>query len=262
MTTRSFVVGAVLSTSVLTGSAMAADMPTKAPPAVRAACAHFGGLYVGGQAGISSYGHTFNDLDSFGGNQIDDDLPKDLSHTGRGWLAGAQAGYNWQSNCAVFGIETDWAWTNTKASSFLSDGEGFPPSENDNMTVTSKLHWFGTTRIRTGVVVDSLLLYVTGGLAYANLKRNLSFIESDGPRPTEVFSSRRTRLGWTAGVGTEWAINANWSLKSEFLYMQFQSDETTATSATISEGTQTRFKHEDSAWIGRIGLNYRFDAPY
>src|SRR5436309_10644733 len=92
----SIVAGVVLS-SVLAGSAMAADMPMKAAP-VRAACAQFGGFYGGGQAGASSYNHTFSDLDAFA-NSIDDKLPNGVSHTGRGWLAGAQAGFNWQSNC-------------------------------------------------------------------------------------------------------------------------------------------------------------------
>jgi outer membrane immunogenic protein len=262
MMKRSFVAGVVLATSVLTGSAMAADMPTKAPPAARAACAHFGGFYVGGQAGVANYSNTFNDLDSFGVFQIDPFLPQDVSHTGRGALAGAQAGYNWQSGCTVFGIESDWAWTGAKASTVLSDGGGFPPESTDHITPTSKLRWFGTTRIRTGVVVDNLLLYVTGGLAYANFKRDVLFFDDTGPKQ-ETFSSNRTRFGWTAGAGTEWAINANWSLKSEFLYMAFQKDETTFTSQIISGvGTQFRLKNEDSVWVGRIGLNYRFGAPY
>jgi outer membrane immunogenic protein len=157
----------------------------------------------------------------------------------------------------VFGIESDWAWSNAKASSFLGDGDDFPASETDNVNVTSKMRWFGTTRIRSGVVVDNLLLYVTGGLAYANFKRDLAFTEDDIPA-TETFSSSRTRFGWTAGAGTEWAINANWSFKSEFLYMQFQKDETTETSVVLTDNERIRFKHDDSAWIARVGLNYRF----
>src|SRR5262249_53932145 len=139
-----------------------------------------------------------------------------------------------------------------------TDGDTFPPETADSITPTSKLRWFGTTRIRTGVVVDNLLLYVTGGLAYANIKRNAVFFENDGDTSQETFSSNKTRLGWTAGAGTEWAISQNWSLKSEFLYMQFGKDETTHTSKILSEGTQFRLKNEDSAWVGRVGLNYRF----
>jgi outer membrane immunogenic protein len=251
---RSLVVSAVL-TCLVAGSAMAADMPLKASPVARAGCAHFGGFYVGGQAGVSNYTHTFNDEDAFAIEWIDSFLPRSTTHTGRGALAGAQAGYNWQSGCTVFGIETDWAWTNARASSFLRDGDEPLGTPTDSVTVTSKMQWFGTTRLRTGVVVDNLMLYVTSGLAYANFKRDLVFADPNEP---EVFSRSRTRLGWTAGVGTEWAINQNWSLKSEALYMQFQKDETTETSRVIAPDVQTRFKHDDSAWIGRIGLNYRF----
>jgi outer membrane immunogenic protein len=232
-------------------------MPLKASPAHRAGCAYFGGFYLGGQAGIANYSNSFSDVDNFGVNKIDPFLHEEVSQSGRGALAGAQAGYNWQSGCTVFGIETDWAWTGAKASTVISDGGGFPPETTDHITPTSKLRWFGTTRIRTGVVVDNLLLYVTGGLAYANIKRDTLFFEDNGP-VQETFSRSKTRLGWTAGAGAEWAINHNWSLKSEFLYMQFEKDETTHTSQIFSEGAQFRLKNEDSAWVGRIGLNYRF----
>jgi outer membrane immunogenic protein len=258
MMKRSLVVSAAL-TFLVAGSAMAADMPVKASPYhnTRQGCANFGGFYVGAQAGGASYNHTFNDVDAFAINVVDSKLPRSVSHSGRGGLAGAQAGYNWQSGCTVFGIESDWARANAKASSLLRDGDR---DDADSVTVTSKMSWFGTTRIRTGVVVDNLLMYVTGGLAYANFKRDLVFFDANCCNP-EVFSRSRTRFGWAAGVGTEWAINANWSLKSEFLYMQFQKDETTETSVSFNTGNfHPSFRHEDSAWVTRIGLNYRFGA--
>jgi outer membrane immunogenic protein len=120
------------------------------------------------------------------------------------------------------------------------------------------LRWFGTTRIRTGVVVDSLLLYVTTGVAYANFKRDTVWANDGDPENSETFSSSKTKFGWTAGAGAEWAFASNWSIKTEALYMQFQKDTTTHTSQFLSEGTQFRLKNEDSAWVGRIGLNYRF----
>jgi outer membrane immunogenic protein len=252
---RSLVVSAAL-TCLVTSSAVAADMPLKASPVARAGCAQFGGFYLGAQAGAASYSNTFNDLDAFGVNNVSSRLPQDVSHTGRGALAGAQAGYNWQSGCTVFGIESDWAWTGAKASTLLSNGDSFPPESTRHITPTSKFRWFGTTRIRTGVVVDNLLLYVTGGLAYANIKRDALFFDNGSLQ--ETFSSDKTRFGWTAGAGTEWAINHNWSLKSEFLYMQFEKDQTTHTSNILFSNFKFRLKNEDSAWVGRIGLNYRF----
>jgi outer membrane immunogenic protein len=258
---RSIIVGAAL-TCLIAGWAVAADMPVKAPGHFnRPACAQFGGFYLGGQAGVAGYNHHFNDLDAFAIEWVDSFLPNSTTHSGTGALAGAQAGYNWQSGCTVFGIETDWAWSSAKASDNIRDGDEPLGTLTDNITVTSKLRWFGTTRVRTGVVVDSLLLYVTGGLAYANFKRDLTFsFDCVGEGCSETFSSSKTRLGWTAGAGAEWAINNNWSLKTEALYMQFQKDQSTVTSQIIADpGTQTRFKHDDSAWVGRIGLNYRFN---
>jgi opacity protein-like surface antigen len=178
---RSLVVSAAL-TFLVAGSAMAADMPVKASPYhnTRQGCANFGGFYVGAQAGGASYNHTFNDVDAFAINVVDSKLPRSVSHSGRGGLAGAQAGYNWQSGCTVFGIESDWARTNAKASSLLRDGDR---DDADSVTVTSKMSWFGTTRIRTGVVVDNLLMYVTGGLAYANFRRDLVFFDANCCNP-------------------------------------------------------------------------------
>ena len=96
------------------------------------------------------------------------------------------------------------------------------------MTATSKLQWFGTLRARTGIVVDNLLLYATGGIAYANFDRTWSFFE-DVSATTTNFTSQKTLFGWTGGVGTEWTWTPNWSLKSEVLYMRFTSDDARVT---------------------------------
>jgi outer membrane immunogenic protein len=177
-----------------------------------------------------------------------------------GWLAGGGGGYNWQRNCTVFGIEIDYSWTSLKTSATETDSDlGI---DTDTLTVTSKIRGFGTARTRAGIVVDDLLLYVTGGLAFANFRREASQIDLNTPG-TETFSSSKSRFGWTAGFGTEWAINANWSLKSEVLYASFSKDEQTFTcAAVITCGPATpepkRIDNSDQVWITRIGLNYRW----
>jgi outer membrane immunogenic protein len=122
------------------------------------------------------------------------------------------------------------------------------------------MRWFGTSRIRAGIVTDNLLLYVTGGLAYAHFKRDVTYVEDDNEPDfrKDTFSSSKTKFGWTVGAGAEWAINNNWSLKTEALYMQFAKDDSTATGKTINEGAHTQLRNEDSAWVARVGLNYRF----
>ncbi|MGB7694274.1 MAG: hypothetical protein WBM12_15540, partial [Pseudolabrys sp.] len=83
--------------------------------------------------------------------------------------------------------------------------------------LTQIVFWFGAVRGRTGLVVDDLLLYVTGGVAYAKFyNRPIS------PNATQVFQHSRTPWGFVVGAGTEWSFAPNWSLVSEFLYMGFE----------------------------------------
>ena len=71
-------------------------------------------------------------------------------------------------------------------------------------------------------------------------------------------SSSKTKWGLTTGVGTEWAINQNWSIKSEVLYARFEKDEVTFTCTVFCANEQKRFEYHDSVWTTKIGLNYRF----
>jgi outer membrane immunogenic protein len=269
---QKLVLGSVALAALVAGPVMAADLPVKAPPVVRPACAQFGGVYLGGHVGGNSYRSDYKDVDSLG-NVVTFNtalgLPLAVSDTHLGWHGGVQGGYNWQTNCTVFGVETDWSWTNAKASSVHHSDPA--TVFNDSLTLSSRMRWFGTARARSGVVVDNLLLYVTGGLAYANFDRDLSFFRvgaviTPGPiivSETLNFSHRSTRLGWTAGFGSEWAINANWSLKGELLYMQFEKD-TNQLTAQVAGRPPAAFQieYQDSVWAGRIGLNYRWGAVY
>ncbi|MBI5110411.1 MAG: porin family protein [Rhodovulum sp.] len=244
--------------AVAAGPSFAADMAVKAPPVMAGpACAQFGGFYLGAQGGTSYYDYRWQDLDAFRAATNDDhQAPNSISSSKFGWNIGPLAGYNWQMNCTVFGIETDWSWSNAKAETDISLlGHGGAGAEN--WSIASKMRWFGTARLRTGVVVDNLLFYVTGGLAYANFQRDFTFVVPSDPS-FEAFDHTTTRLGWTAGIGTEWALNQNWSIKGEVLYMAFARNEQTSTSVIYDPGVSYRFQSEDSMWVSRVGLNYRF----
>jgi outer membrane immunogenic protein len=249
------------------GSAIAADMrmPVKAAPAVvRPACAQFGGWYVGANVGWGYLEHTYHDRDNLA-TFTDGGLPTSTRDTNNGVNGGVQAGYNYQSGCTLFGVEADWSWADTRASSFSSDGDGpIGAAGTDTLSVSSKMRWFGTLRTRSGVIVDNVLIYVTGGLAYANFNNSVSIFE-DAPATTLTLSRSRTRLGWTAGLGTEWAFAPNWSLKSEVLYMSFEKDNYSYVGDGLAAGGnlgQTyRFESKNEAWVSRIGVNYRFGGP-
>jgi outer membrane immunogenic protein len=87
--------------------------------------------------------------------------------------------------------------------------------------------WFGTVRGRLGVEPsEHWLLYVTGGLAYAQIKStaatNLVAMTPGGTFTAATSSSvNNDRAGWTAGVGAEWMFAKQWSAKVEYLYMDY-----------------------------------------
>jgi outer membrane immunogenic protein len=250
----------LLSTALvmLAGSAIAADLPVKAPIiAAVPACAQFGGFYVGGNVGYGYYDHRYNDKDGLG-PFIDTGLGTSQSFSDSGWNGGVTVGWNLQAHCTVFGLEGDWNWTSVGKTDTFLDGDQ-PPLPTDSVTISSQWKSFTTLRARSGIVVDNLLVYVTGGLAGAKFDRTWTFFE-DGPATAATFTNDKWRWGWTAGVGTEWAWTPNLSIKSEFLYMRFDQHDVTVVGNGIigAAGTPYRLGSEDAVWVTRIGLNYRF----
>jgi outer membrane immunogenic protein len=222
------------------GAAEAADLPRKAASPVVAArqCAaqQFQGFYIGISGGGAYHEAHRNDTDGF--------LTDNGSWTKNKWggIAGGQAGYNWTTCNTLWGVEIDGSWVGVKNT--LRDD---PNDIGDDNFINSKLNTLVTARLRTGLVLDNLLLYVTGGFAAAHHKTTWN----DTPLSVEF---KEWRYGWTAGFGTEWAWTPGWSIKSEVLYASFADRDRTAT----LDGTTYTFRHSDSVWVSRIGLNYRW----
>ena len=232
---------------VAAGMAGAADLGVAYKPApARPACAQFGGFYVGANIGAGYYTAHRNDDDGY--------FNDNAGHTtsGSGWNGGVQGGYNWQRGCTVLGVEVDWSWSSAKAQ--FQDGPNQVPAIT--LTIDSKLRSFGTARTRTGIIVDDVLLYVTGGLAWANVDNTYAFIFQSIINEQHSFSS--TRWGFTAGFGTEWALGGNWTLKSEALYMQFKQQQDQFFSPFA--GRNVRFTNNDNVWVARVGVNYVFGS--
>jgi outer membrane immunogenic protein len=244
--------------ALATNSSIAADLSRpvyKAAPVAPPACAQFGGFYVGANAGWAYHDHTWNDRDAWSSENSDDLQRSNVRTDKTGFIGGVQGGYNWQTGCTVFGIQADYNWASVKSSAYETDGD--VGVNLDSLLIETRLRGIGTVKARTGVVVDNLLLYVTGGLAYGNFRRTATQTDLNAPA-TEIFESSKTKWGWTAGFGTEWAINQNWSIQSEVLYARFEKDEVSFTCTVFCANESKRFEYHDSVWSTKIGLNYRF----
>jgi outer membrane immunogenic protein len=235
---------AITAAAFATGSA-SADGYQRYGVAPRAGCANFGGFYVGGNIGWATLTAHQNDLD---GISTFGEFPTSFTATDDSFTAGAQVGYNLQKGCTLLGIEADWNWADLNA-----DTNTRPFFGELNDSFRTRIENFGTIRTRTGVVVDQLLLFVTGGFAWAETRDLVSLTELG--LPLARFSSSDTRWGWTAGFGTEYLLAPGVSLTSDVLYLRFtDQDHTLAVSPTVRFQTKT----DEDIWVARMGINIHF----
>ena len=220
-----------------------------APPA-QPACAQFGGWNIGVNGGWASIDSRWVDRDAWVDNFSTDWALGTVSNQHGGATVGGHLGYLWQAGCTVFGFEVDAAWAdldNTK----VYDSSG---GTGTALTLTNDLQWYGSLRTRTGLIVDNLMLYMTGGLAYAKIDNTWTI--TDPNNPTQSFAAKDKRWGGVLGGGAEWAFNSNWSLRTEVLYYIFKEVETSG--FTVSNGQPVNFDSQDSMWVTRFALTYRF----
>jgi outer membrane immunogenic protein len=181
----------------MVASASAADLYAKAPAHVPPVSS-WSGFYVGANAGYAG-GQTSLGLDAAALGGLGLGLGAlSVDTKSNGFLGGAQIGYNWQVGQVLLGFETDIQGTNIN-SNIGFGGIGFGTS----------VDFLGTVRGRVGVMPwERTVVYATGGFAYGQTTSNLVL-----PLGTN------TKLGWTVGAGLEYMIAQNWSLKTEYLYV-------------------------------------------
>ena len=115
-------------------------------------------------------------------------------------MIGGTLGYNYQMGSFVWGLEADIDWTNIKGSSDATN-VACVNCETSNS-------WLGTARARIGYAFDRWLPYITAGVAFGDVQAT-----------SALGSNSTTQVGWTAGVGLEYAFMGNWTAKLEYLYV-------------------------------------------
>jgi outer membrane immunogenic protein len=177
-----------------------------------------------------------------------------------GFTGGIEAGYNWQfDRNYLAGIEGDFGAFELRGSA--NSGPVFYPAPA-TFTISSSANttWLATLRGRLGVTADNWLFYATGGAAFTTLHGNFSFSESFYGAPAETASISSTKTGYAVGGGFEDAFWQHWSLKAEYLYVQFGTVTTTGIYGPPILVIPLPFGHsiDLKANIVRVGLNYHF----
>ena len=257
--------------ALATGSALAADLPSRkeapvyvAPAPVATWTGFYAGLNLGGgwssQGGNNSYLPYADSTFGLGSTPVPGLAPNLFflpgggttgNNTG-GVVGGGQIGYNYQMNQFVLGVETDFQGT-----SITGGNQGnyaglyaspYPGSATGVLSplVTGNggnlgLPWFGTVRGRAGyLVTPALLLYGTAGFAYGGVT---------------AFQQSNTSTGWTAGGGAEWLFAPHWSAKIEYLYVDLDSSGING----AFTGWQLGNNHHPQLNVVRLGVNYLFN---
>ena len=190
------------------------------------------GFYVGIVAGggLMSETTTEHGMSIYGGGATDSVF---------GGLVGGTVGYNIQTGAAVFGLEADLQTTS------LATDKTFA----DTVTVnSSSWDWLATVRGRGGIAVDNAMAYVTAGVAAVST----DYFYGRSDLMTGMYAeSSGIEYGFTAGVGVEYALGDNMSVKAEYLYLGLPS-------RTAATDFSEEVDFVSSASIARVGLNFRF----
>jgi outer membrane immunogenic protein len=271
-------VGVVVSAMIGIGAASAADLParvyTKAPAMVDPGY-NWTGFYVGGNVGYSWNMSDPNTTVIENGNYLGGcgincgvavGAAASPSLRPNSFVGGVQAGYNYQVNNFVMGIEADINSFRNRASSTVT--QVYPPPGGLGIiyTTTSNVStdWLFTLRPRIGVAVTpGVLLYGTAGLALANVRYTEAFNDNQiNNFATQAAAVSQTRVGWTAGAGLEAKLVANWTGKIEYLYADLGSVSTTSRLVVTLNPALSGDTFNQSANlrsnIVRVGLNYHF----
>ena len=188
------------------------------------------------------------------------------SFNASGFTGGLQAGYNWQVSSVVVGLESDFGafklQGSRQGSGTLVQTWGIPFT----VTTWANTDWLFTFRGRVGATVrPDLLVYVTGGLAVTRLYTNTSYADNNTisfpPGVTGNWGGDALKTGYAIGAGGEYALSKDWTIKAEYLYLNFggsvlHSGTIRDSSGSYAQGLST--KVDLTAQIARIGVNRRF----
>ncbi len=208
---RRFLLASVGAIALTGSAALAADLPSRAPPPVYLPpppIFTWTGIYIGGQVGYA-WGTGANRFNGF----VDDTfVATSVGGTPNGVIGGGHVGFNYQINQWVIGLEGSVDGTSLSNTAVAV----FPGGST--LTAHSNADIQGSIRGRLGIAWDRALIFATGGVAFGGFNTNVSLADP----PFFASASRsNTRVGWTVGGGIEYALTNNWWIQAEYRFTDF-----------------------------------------
>ena len=184
-----------------------------------------------------------------GGEQYDYDVPNlgvggyDTQRN-NGIVGGGQIGYNYAIyNCFIAGIEADFDGTSIAGSAVLDQPALYA-------RLSSRMDYFGTVRGRLGYAFDRVMLYATGGFAYANTTTDVA-----APNNGIYNEASHFHIGYAFGGGFEYAVTNNIMLRAEYLRLAYD----VKLGAGNDPNQPYHLQERPTENIVRAGVNYKLD---
>jgi outer membrane immunogenic protein len=149
----------------------------------------------------------------------------------------------------VTGLEGDFSWSGIRDT--FTSSNGLPTFCPSGFPCFTSLQWLGTDRVRLGYAQDGILIYATGGVAYGDVRATIL-----NAGPFGIDSENHMRVGYAVGGGIEAKIYRDWSVKLEYLYVDF-GNRVGYTALPPPPPLQPENVFLNSN-IVRVGLNYKF----
>ena len=250
---------AIVVFGLLSTGALAADLPSRRAPLVYAPPVPvftWTGLYIGAQVG-----YEFGTSNAVSTSTVTGAVLDTASGRKNGVIGGGHFGYLFSTQslpvlggffgqngsfgfgtAGVIGVEADADGTSARAIYALPVA-GVSDTARDGIQAS--------IRGRLGVAFDRVLVYATGGVAFASLQNNY-FSPALGVNDT----LSQTRAGYTVGGGIEYAFTNNVSARVEYRYTDFGSSTENLPNTT---GGLVNVTHRETDNRVQGGVSYKFD---
>jgi len=229
------------------GVVRAADLPLKAPVYKVPMAYNWTGFYVGGHLGGGWSTVSPVAIDPTAAFPVGTAF--NSGHLS-GALGGIQAGYNYQMDRWVFGIEGEYSWARLRGSE-TTPGTGFTETTNYRSPYAAILAG------RVGYAADRALWYVKGGGGWTKFSYpGLTVVNGSGAL-SDTFGGSVTESGWVIGGGVEWSFAPHWSVKLEYDHFDFGHFNN-----IVSDSLLGNLRRRVSAYYDevKVGVNYLFNS--
>src|SRR5215216_4355888 len=188
--------------------AAAADLPQRDFPSIPMAAPVFtwAGFYFGTQTAAINLDARFRTSGNAAGTISDiaaNRRPASLSADASNLASGAQIGFNAQFGSVVVGVEGDLAFAD------VSPRATFFSPLNDPSAFRQDMEWFGTVRARVGMAFEQVLIYATGGVAFADVTNSVAFLRNTDLAFQYLGRTSDWAVGYAVGGGVEFVLPAS-----------------------------------------------------